>query len=154
MSDWIAVGAMLTVAAAIPVSFVALSKLLRPSVPEKQKTKTYESGEQPTGDTRLRFNIQYYMIALMFLVFDIETVLILPWAVSFAENPETLIPAFVFIFVLFVGVGWAWRNGGIEWIKPRHGTAPAPGPEPAASATAPASGGTGGNENDRDRGET
>lgn len=119
MSDWTAVAAMLVVAAAIPLSFVALSKLLRPSVPEKQKSKTYESGEQPTGDTRLRFNIQYYMLALMFLIFDIETVLIVPWVVVFADNPATLLPAFVFIFILFVGVGWAWRNGGMEWLKPQ-----------------------------------
>jgi len=124
MSDWTAVAAMLVVATAIPLSFVALSKLLRPSVPEKQKSKTYESGEQPTGDTRLRFNIQYYMVALMFLIFDIETVLIVPWAVVFADRPETLLPAFVFIFVLFVGVGWAWRNGGIEWLKPGGVTDP------------------------------
>lgn len=119
MSDWTAVAAMLVVATAIPLSFVALSKLLRPSVPEKQKSKTYESGEQPTGDTRLRFNIQYYMVALMFLIFDIETVLIVPWAVVFADRPETLLPAFVFVFILFIGVGWAWRNGGIEWLKPQ-----------------------------------
>lgn len=119
MSDWTAVAAMFVVAAAIPLSFVALSKLLRPSVPEKQKSKTYESGEQPTGDTRLRFSIQYYMLALMFLIFDIETVLIIPWAVVFADRPETLLPAFVFIFVLFIGVGWAWRNGGMEWLKPQ-----------------------------------
>ncbi len=119
MSDWIPVAAMLVVAAAIPVSFVVLSRFLRPSVPEKQKSITYESGEQPTGDTRLRFNIQYYMLALMFLIFDVEVVLILPWAVIFAERPETLLPAFVFIFILFVGVGWAWRNGAMEWLKPR-----------------------------------
>jgi NADH-quinone oxidoreductase subunit A len=144
MSDWIAVGAMFVVAAAIPTSFVALSRLLRPTVPEKQKHKTYESGEQPTGDTRLRFNIQYYMVALMFLVFDIETVLILPWAVAFADNPNTLIPAFVFVFVLFIGIGWAWRNGGVEWIKSGEGA----GPEPTAYTAEPA---TGGSDPDRTR---
>jgi len=118
MGDWIAAGAMLVVAGILPVSIVLAGKLLRPSVPEKQKSMTYESGEQPTGDTRIRFNIQYYLVALMFLIFDIETVLIYPWAVSFVENPESYVPAFVFIVILFIGVGWAWRNGGIEWIKP------------------------------------
>jgi NADH-quinone oxidoreductase subunit A len=120
MSDWISVAAMLTVALGIPVSIAVVSKLLRPSVPETQKRKTYESGEQPTGDTELRFNIQYYLLALMFLVFDVETVLIIPWAVTLADSPETLLPAFVFIFVLLIGVGWAWRNGGMEWIKPHR----------------------------------
>lgn len=120
MSDWIAVAAMLIVASALPVSLAVLSWLLRPSVPEKQKRKTYESGEQPTGSTELRFNIQYYLLALMFLVFDVETVLLIPWLVTFADNPGTLFPAFIFIFVLFIGVGWAWRNGGMEWVKPQR----------------------------------
>jgi NADH-quinone oxidoreductase subunit A len=120
MSDWTAFAAMLVVAGGIPVSLVALSRLLRPSVPETQKRKTYESGEQPTGDTDLRFNIQYYLLALMFLVFDVETVLIIPWAVTLVDNPDTLLPAFTFILLLLVGVGWAWRNGGIEWIKPHR----------------------------------
>ncbi|MFP4174878.1 MAG: NADH-quinone oxidoreductase subunit A [Halobacteriales archaeon] len=122
MSDWTAFAAMLVVAGGIPVSLVVLSKLLRPSVPETQKRKTYESGEQPTGDTDLRFNIQYYLLALMFLVFDVETVLIIPWTVTFVDSPSTLLPAFIFILLLLVGVGWAWRNGGIEWIKPHRVT--------------------------------
>jgi NADH:ubiquinone oxidoreductase subunit 3 (chain A) len=119
MSDWIAVGAMLAVAAALPLGMAAASSLLRPSVPEKQKRKTYESGEQPTGGTDLRFNIQYYLLALMFLIFDVETVLIIPWVVILADSPETILPAFAFVFVLFIGVGWAWRNGGMEWVKPQ-----------------------------------
>jgi len=127
MSDWIAVAAMLVVAAALPVSLAVLSWLLRPSVPEKQKRKTYESGEQPTGSTDLRFNIQYYLLALMFLVFDVETVLLIPWLVTFADNPGTLFPASVFVFVLFIGVGWAWRNGGMEWVKPQRAVSAAEG---------------------------
>ena len=120
MSDWIGVAAMLVVAGGIPVSLVGLSSLLRPSVPEKQKRKTYESGEQPTGDTEMRFNIQYYLLALMFLVFDVETVLIIPWTVTLVDNPGTLLPAFLFVFLLLIGVGWAWRNGGMDWIKPHR----------------------------------
>jgi len=120
MSDWIAVGMMLVVATVLPVSIAGLSRVLRPSVPEKQKSMTYESGEQPTGDTRIRFNVQYYLIALMFLIFDIETVLIYPWVVTFTDNTQTYLPAFVFIAVLFIGVGWAWRNGGIQWLRPQE----------------------------------
>lgn len=116
--DWIAVAAMVVVATLIPLSLHAVSWLLRPSVPEKQKSKTYESGEQPTGDTRIRFNIQFYLLALMFVVFDVETVLLYPWVVIVADNPETFIPAFIFIAELAVGLGWAWKNGGMEWIKP------------------------------------
>ncbi|PSQ40003.1 NADH-quinone oxidoreductase subunit A, partial [Halobacteriales archaeon QS_9_68_42] len=79
-NPWIAVGALALVGIAIPTSMIVISSLLRPSVPEQGKRATYESGEVPTGSTRIRFNIQYYMIALLFVVFDIETVLIFPWA--------------------------------------------------------------------------
>ncbi|MDY7082739.1 MAG: NADH-quinone oxidoreductase subunit A [Halobacteria archaeon] len=118
VNDWIAIAAMGTVAVGLPLSFLLISRLLRPSVPEKQKQITYESGEQPTGDTRIKFDIQYYLVALLFVVFDVETVLIYPWTVIFADNRSTFIPAFIFIIVLFIGLGWAWKNGGMEWLKP------------------------------------
>ncbi|MDY6775076.1 NADH-quinone oxidoreductase subunit A [Halorutilales archaeon Cl-col2-1] len=118
MNDWIAVAAMGVVVLAIPLVMQGVSYFLRPTVPEKQKSITYESGESPTGDTRIGFSIQYYMLALLFVVFDIETVLLYPWVTVFADNPGTFVPAFIFIVVLFVGLGWAWKNGAMEWVKP------------------------------------
>ncbi|MFW5929872.1 MAG: NADH-quinone oxidoreductase subunit A, partial [Halobacteriota archaeon] len=70
------------------------------------------------GDTRIRFSIQYYLVALLFLLFDVETLLVVPWAVVVADKPESFAPAVVFVAILFVGIGWAWRVGGIEWLKP------------------------------------
>ncbi len=119
MSDWIAIAAMVVVAGGLPIGVVLVSRLLRPSVPERQKQKTYESGEVPTGDTRIRFSIQYYLVAMMFLVFDVEVVLLIPWAVYLVQDPSTYVPAFVFIVILFIGMGWAWRNGAIQWIRPK-----------------------------------
>lgn len=123
MNQWIAVGALALVAIVIPLSFIVISSLLRPSVPEQGKTAVYESGEVPTGDTRIRFNIQYYMVALLFLVFDIETVLIFPWTVIYRDAvaefglASTLGPMLVFIAVLVLGLAWAWRNGAVEWVR-------------------------------------
>ena len=127
MSDWIAIAAMVAVAGALPVGVHLVSWMLRPSVPERQKEKTYESGEVPTGDTRIRFSIQYYLIALMFLIFDIEVLLVVPWAVYFVEDTSTYLPALTFITVLFVGMGWAWRNGGMQWIRPEGAGRTRPG---------------------------
>ncbi|MFB6166068.1 MAG: NADH-quinone oxidoreductase subunit A, partial [Haloarculaceae archaeon] len=67
-NPWIAIGAFALVGVLIPLGMMAVSWLLRPSVPEQGKRATYESGEIPTGDTRIRFNIQYYMVALLFVV--------------------------------------------------------------------------------------
>jgi len=123
MNPWIAIGALAAVAVGIPLGMLALSTLLRPSVSEQGKRATYESGEVPTGSTRIRFNIQYYMVALLFVVFDIETVLIFPWtviyrdAVNTAGLVRTLVPMLVFIGVLVVGLVWAWRNGAVQWAR-------------------------------------
>jgi len=123
-NPWIAIGALALVGVLIPLGMMAISKLLRPSVPEQGKRSTYESGEIPTGDTRIRFNIQYYMVALLFVVFDIETVLIFPWTVIYRSALDNgvglakiLVPMLVFIGVLVVGLGWAWRNGAVKWVR-------------------------------------
>ncbi|ERG96660.1 NADH-quinone oxidoreductase subunit A [Haloquadratum walsbyi] len=124
MSEWIAVGALGLVAVGIPLGMMAVSAILRPTVPEQGKSATYESGEIPTGSARVQFNIQYYMTALLFLVFDVETVLILPWTVIYrpaleagADLTTVLLPMLVFISILIVGLVWAWRNGAVKWIK-------------------------------------
>jgi NADH-quinone oxidoreductase subunit A len=123
MNPWIAVGALAVIAVAIPIGMNMLSMLLRPPVAEQGKRATYESGEVPTGNTRIRFNIQYYMIALLFVVFDIETVLIFPWTVIYRDAVvaaglvRALVPMLVFIGVLVVALVWAWRNGVVQWAR-------------------------------------
>ena len=123
MNDWIAIGAFATIALLIPVGMVAVSWLIRPNVPEAHKSTIYESGEVPTGDTRIPFNIQYYMVALLFVVFDIETVLLFPWALVYTDAIgevglfHALAPMLLFIFILLVGLAWAWRQGVVAWAK-------------------------------------
>ena len=127
MNPWIAIGALALMGILIPLGMIGLSSLLRPSVPEQGKRAVYESGEIPTGGTRIRFNTQYYMVALLFVVFDIETVLIFPWTVIYRDAVSqvglatALWPMLVFIGVLLVGLAWAWRNGAVQWVRnPRY----------------------------------
>ena len=123
MNEWIAIGALALVGLLIPLGMMAVSYLLRPSVPETSKRATYESGEVPTGGTRIRFNIQYYTVALLFLVFDIETVLLFPWAVIYRDAVgevgllHALGPMLLFVAILLVGLAWAWRNGAVQWAQ-------------------------------------
>jgi NADH-quinone oxidoreductase subunit A len=123
-NPWIAIGALALVGVAIPLSMIAVSTLLRPSVPEQGKRATYESGEVPTGSSQqIRFNIQYYMVALLFVVFDIETVLIFPWTVIYRDAVgavgigPALYPMLLFLGILVAGLAWAWRNGAVQWVK-------------------------------------
>ena len=124
MSEWIAIGALGLVAVGIPLGMMAVSAILRPAVPEQGKRATYESGEIPTGTARVQFNIQYYMVALLFVVFDVETVLIFPWTVIYRSAlsqgvplSTVLWPMLAFVGILVVGLVWAWRNGAVEWVK-------------------------------------
>lgn len=123
MNPWIAIGALALVAILIPLGMMTVSSLLRPSVYEKGKRAVYESGEVPTGGTRIRFNAQYYMVALLFLLFDVETALILPWTIIYRSAIEevglmkVLFPMVVFLAALFIGFAWAWRNGAVEWVR-------------------------------------
>jgi len=128
-NPWIAIGALAVVALAIPITMMVVSSLLRPSVPEQGKTATYESGEVPTGSSqKIKFNIQYYMVALLFVVFDIETVLIFPWTVIYRDAvgavgmTKALLPMVAFIGVLAIGLGWAWRNGAVRWVRSPRAT--------------------------------
>jgi len=123
-NPWIAIGALALVGVVIPLSMMGVSALLRPSVPEQGKRATYESGEIPTGSSQeIRFNIQYYMVALLFVIFDIETVLIFPWTVIYRDAVEVvglgaaLYPMLLFLGVLVAGLAWAWRNGAVQWVK-------------------------------------
>ncbi|PSQ19655.1 NADH-quinone oxidoreductase subunit A [Halobacteriales archaeon QS_8_69_26] len=124
VSHWLAIGALAVIAVLIPMGMMLVSWLLRPSVPERDKRATYESGEVPTGTTRIRFNIQYYMVALLFVVFDVETVLIFPWTVIYrsaldagASLTQVLAPMLAFIGILVVALVWAWRKGAVEWAR-------------------------------------
>ena len=122
--SWIAIGALALVGIAIPLAMMVVSALLRPSVPESGKKETYESGEIPTGSGRVQLNIQYYMVALLFVVFDIETVMIFPWAVMYRSALEAgvplsqaLLPMLLFVAILVIGLVWAWRIGAVEWTR-------------------------------------
>jgi len=123
-NPWIAIGALGVVAVGIPIGMLAASALLRPTVPEQGKGAVYESGEISAGTSRIQFNIQYYMVALLFLVFDVETVLIFPWTVIYRDAvsqvglAQALVPMLIFIGILVVGLVWAWRNGAIRWVRP------------------------------------
>ena len=100
--------------------FVALGLvtawLLRPSRPYPSKNATYECGETPVGDTRIRFNIRFYVIALIFVIFDVEVVFLFPWAISLNKlGLFAVVEGIIFIGILVVGLVYAWRKGMLEW---------------------------------------
>jgi NADH-quinone oxidoreductase subunit A len=93
--------------------------LLRPNRPYPSKLTTYECGETPVGDTRARFNIRFYVVALIFLIFDVEVVFLFPWAIVYKGlGWFAFIEMLVFLAILIVGYAYVWRKGDLEWDKP------------------------------------
>jgi NADH-quinone oxidoreductase subunit A len=93
--------------------------LLRPNRPYPSKLTTYECGEVPVGDTRVRFNIRFYVVALIFLIFDVEVVFLFPWAVVYKDlGWFAFIEMLVFLGILLVGYAYVWRKGDLDWDKP------------------------------------
>ena len=100
----------------VPILALTASKLLRPSSGGLERRTTYESGMEPIGGAWIQFNIRYYMFALVFVVFDVETVFLYPWAVAFNQlGLLAFVEALIFIAILVVALVYAWRKGALEW---------------------------------------
>ena len=115
-SDFTFVGVLLLVATLLPVGGLGFAWLLRPKKPNPIKSSTYECGIETIGDTWVQFKAQYYIYALVFVVFDIEAVFLLPWAVAYNQLPlYALLEVVVFIGILVLALVYAWRKGALRW---------------------------------------
>lgn len=116
------------------VGFVMITllvgKMLRPVRPNEEKQTTYESGEDPVKSAWGVFNVRFYVIALIFLLFETELVFLFPWATVFADKELmvetdglwgtfTLVETFIFIGILMIGLIYVWANGMLDWAKPK-----------------------------------
>jgi NADH-quinone oxidoreductase subunit A len=92
---------------------------LRPSRFSEEKLTTYECGEDPVGNAWIQFNIRFYVFALIFVVFDVEAVFLLPWATVFRElGSLAYAEGLVFIGILVVALAYVWRKGDLAWVRP------------------------------------
>ncbi len=100
----------------LAISFLFRQLRLRPEAPDPVKLDTYECGVETEGDSWVQFNFRYYLVALVFVIFDVEVVFLYSWAVAF---PDKLVVGFIealtFIAVLAVGYAYAWRKHALEW---------------------------------------
>ncbi|MBC8104566.1 MAG: NADH-quinone oxidoreductase subunit A [Cytophagales bacterium] len=119
LNSYIPVLCMGLMALFLVVVFVGLSRILGPQRPTPQKLAPYECGVTPIGSARERFPIKFYLIAMLFIVFDIETVFLYPWAATFRHSGGmmlfNLFEMAVFVGILLVGYVYVWRRGAFEW---------------------------------------
>ncbi|WP_040952313.1 NADH-quinone oxidoreductase subunit A [Gorillibacterium massiliense] len=102
----------------LPVAAWTVGRFLRPKNPLYEKLTTYESGNEPTGEGNIRFNIRYYLFALMFVIFDVETVFLYPWAVAYNKlGMFAFVEMCVFIVMLGIGLLYAWKKKVLQWTS-------------------------------------
>jgi NADH-quinone oxidoreductase subunit A len=116
LSNYIPIALMLVIAGGFGVIMVNISKWIGPRRPNYQKLTTYESGMIPVGTTRERVSIKYYVVGMLFIIFDIELVFLYPWAVIFKSlGAYALWEMFIFIALLFVAYLYILKKGALEW---------------------------------------
>jgi NADH-quinone oxidoreductase subunit A len=105
------------IALSVPLLGLGAAWLLRPKKPGNVKNAIYECGLETFGETWVQFKVQYYVYALIFVIFDIETVFLYPWAVAYNQlGLFALVEMFIFILILGAGLLYAWRSGALEWV--------------------------------------
>ncbi|ABL65009.1 NADH-quinone oxidoreductase subunit A [Chlorobium phaeobacteroides] len=108
---------------ALGIVFVAggylTARMLRPSRPNPAKNSTYECGEEAVGSAWVKFNIRFYVVALIFIIFDVEVVFLYPWATVFKSlGVFALVEVLVFAGILILGLVYAWVKGDLDWVRP------------------------------------
>ena len=116
INSYVIVTVFLILGILFPIFVLWLGKQLRPNKPTDAKQTTYESGNEPVGVSQIRFNVRYYLYALMFVVFDVETVFLYPWAVAYKQmGLFALTEMFIFAGLLCIGLVYAWRKKVFRW---------------------------------------
>jgi len=107
----------LVVAAIFPVATLVVASLVRPSSYSPVKAEAYECGVPPSGEARGRYPVRFYIIAVLFVVFDVETIFLFPWAVKYrALGLFGFVEMLVFLGILLIGFAYAWKKGALEWV--------------------------------------
>ena len=116
LTDYLPIAVLVTLATLLAFLIVGLGHLFGPRRPTLRKSQPYESGMTPYGPGQRRVPLRFYLVAVLFILFDIETVFLLPWAVVLRElRISGLVEMAVFIVILLVGYLYAWKRGALEW---------------------------------------
>ncbi len=116
LTDYLPIAILITFALILAFFVIALGTSIGPRRPSKRKGEPYESGMTPYGPGTRRMSVRYYLIAVLFILFDVEVVFFLPWAVVFRKlGWFALIEMLVFVAILLVGYIYAWKKGALEW---------------------------------------
>ena len=116
-NEWLYIGLFLIVGVALPAAALVLAWLISPKKSNPIKESIYECGMETVGESSVQFRAQYYIFGLVFLVFDVETVFLFPWAVSLGKlELFAVLEGILFILILVAGLTYIWRKDALEWV--------------------------------------
>ena len=116
LSDYLSIAIFLFIALFLSIGFILANFLASPSNPDPEKLSAYECGFEPFDDARTKFDIRFYLVAILFIIFDLEVAFLFPWAVVFGDiGIFGFVSMMVFLGVLTIGFIYEWKKGALEW---------------------------------------
>mgnify|MGYP001410048573 FL=1 len=116
LKDYLAIIIFLIVALGLSVAFVAINYLAAPKNPDPEKLSPYECGFEPFNDSRMEFDVRFYLVAILFIIFDLEIAFLFPWAISLGQiGLFGFTSMMIFLFILTVGFIYEWKKGALDW---------------------------------------
>jgi len=116
LKDYFSIIIFLFLALGLSVGFVTLNFILAPSKPDPEKLSPYECGFEPFNDSRMEFDVRFYLVAILFIIFDLEIAFLFPWAISLGNIGITgFLSMMLFLFILTIGFIYEWKKGALDW---------------------------------------
>ena len=116
LKDYFPIMLFLFIALALSIGFIVLNFIFSPKNPDPEKLSAYECGFEPFNDSRMEFDVRFYLVAILFIIFDLEIAFLFPWAISLgAIGLYGYISMLVFLFILTIGFIYEWKKGALDW---------------------------------------
>ena len=116
LKDYLSIILFLIIALGLSVSFIAINFISSPKKPDPEKLSAYECGFEPFNDSRMEFDVRFYLVAILFIIFDLEIAFLFPWAISLGNiGLLGFCSMMIFLFILTVGFIYEWKKGALDW---------------------------------------
>ena len=116
LKDYLSIILFLIIALGLSVAFIVINFILSPKKPDPEKLSAYECGFEPFNDSRMEFDVRFYLVAILFIIFDLEIVFLFPWAISLGSiGLLGFCSMMIFLFILTVGFVYEWKKGALDW---------------------------------------
>tara|TARA_B100000401_G_C52430355_1_gene542380 strand:- start:23 stop:391 length:369 start_codon:yes stop_codon:yes gene_type:complete len=116
LKDYFPIILFLIIALGLSIAFIILNIALSPSNPDPEKLSVYECGFEPFEDSRMEFDVRFYLVAILFIIFDLEIAFLFPWAISLGKiGLFGFVSMMIFLFILTIGFIYEWKKGALDW---------------------------------------